>query len=145
MLMAQWFVTQRSKTDVYQQANSTSETEGKRKSKPVSIARVPSDSSYKITTAICHCTSLLNISALVFSTHHKKLKSSPDHTFDEFKEEVAQCRCLQPAAAPRTVFPLLCCHPAPDSKFRTLECGDCKDHCQIRICVLEMHKAKAET
>lgn len=47
---------------------------GKKKHKPVCAARVASDSSSKTPGAICHCLSLLNTAALVFSTYCRKLK-----------------------------------------------------------------------
>lgn len=88
-LIAQWFVTQ---SEVKQMSLSTSQQHIQKRGgggggKPVVTARVPSDSSFKITGAICQCISLLHISALVFFTYYKKLKRSPDHTFNQFKEE----------------------------------------------------------
>lgn len=73
---AQWFVTQQSETDV-----SMNEPRGKKKRhRPACVARVPSVSSCKAPGAIHHCLSLLNASALVFSTYCRKLKGSPHHT-----------------------------------------------------------------
>lgn len=78
---AQWFVTQQSETDVsMNEPTAHPKREKKKKHRPACAARVPSVSSCKAPGAIHHCLSLLNASALVFSTYCRKLKGSPDHT-----------------------------------------------------------------
>lgn len=85
---AQWLVTQQRETDVSMN-KPKAHLKWKRKHKPVCTARVPSDSSCK-TTGDIHLTFLLW--SFLHTTGNWR---SPDHTFNQFKEEVTRCSCLQ--------------------------------------------------